>query len=247
MAFIPRLPTFDTEVQYSSYDPDDEIWLLWEDLVGQIYTPQRGPDDEQGGNLYFVYPKEDNVLVGGAQRHDMDKGDTLKIEYPTGSGEFHLFNVEEVFPRWLGFPNEHLMAILRRLTEAQETERTGVGIPSATESQCFITPDPATGLVASADPGSGTVGVEQMYLSVIVKDTFGNVLSGINCFSAPSDSTDLWYSPLTPDPSISNGSGLGEWLIGRLSAGTCDFAVQIERSPGDYIYATGQPKTATWS
>lgn len=247
MVFIPRLPSFNTEVQYSNYDPDTEGWLPWGELAGQIYTPQRGPDDEEGGNLYFVYPKEDNVLTGGAQRHDMDKGDTLKIEYPTGSGEFHLFNVEEVFPRWLGFPNEHLMAILRRLTAAQETERSGLGVPSATESQCFISPEPATGLISSADPSSGTVGVELMILSIVVKDSFGNQLAGFNCFSGPDDSTDLWYSPLTPDPQVSDDSSPTLWVIGRLTPGTVNFTVQVERSPGDYIVATGSPKTAAWS
>jgi len=102
------------------YDPVTETWAEQTPIRGQIYTPQRTQDDENGGLIFFMYPKESNLLRDAYDYDDRGRADVIAIDYPTGNILKRLCRVREVQPRWLRFPNEHLLASLERLT-AYET------------------------------------------------------------------------------------------------------------------------------
>lgn len=123
MPFSPRLPTFNTECAWFKWDPDAELYIEQESITGQVYTPQRGQDDDNAGLLYFVYPKGADVLHDPYDYSDAaGPSDVLIIEYPKDSASYRAFKVREVSPRWLGFPNEHLMVSLQRLTQEEMLE-----------------------------------------------------------------------------------------------------------------------------
>jgi hypothetical protein len=64
--------------------------------------------------MYFQYPK----AHAGVIRDPFDGvADVLSMTHPGGAVKG--YRVREVLPRWLGFPNEHFIASLARLTDAQ--------------------------------------------------------------------------------------------------------------------------------
>lgn len=120
MAFIPRLPTWhNTVTVYRKTGVD--VWAELGELFGQLYTPLRNQDDEPGGLMYFEFPKA--PLPSGAPwlfPRDSFNGepDVLELDLP-GSNGLQAYRVREVRGRWIGFPNEHLICDLQRMTAAE--------------------------------------------------------------------------------------------------------------------------------
>lgn len=136
MGFVARLPTFHNEVQVHVYDPVSGLYLDPIPLTGQIYTPQRGQDDEAAGLLYLMYPKAMDILHDPYDYNTADIADVIEIEFPTGSGLTRLYAVREVCPRWLGFANEHLIASLKRMSA---TEAVAIPLFNVTINTYLIT------------------------------------------------------------------------------------------------------------
>lgn len=127
MPLIFRLPSFTTDLVWYKYGPDDGTYTEQVPITGQVYTPLRNPDDEQGGLLYFVYPKESDLL---SDRYDYNTGgaaDVVAITFPSEGGRTRGYRVRECIPRWLKFVNEHLMVSLERLSAAEFDAVVGGG------------------------------------------------------------------------------------------------------------------------
>lgn len=125
MPFIASLPTFHNAVAVWKYDPLSDTYEEEEEaLTGQVYTQLRTQDDNTQGTLYFEYPKEEDRLRDVADYNRQGKADILVLDFPTGAPRNLTYMVRDVQPRWLGFPNEHLMATLDRLSPAEFTTYT---------------------------------------------------------------------------------------------------------------------------
>lgn len=112
MAFIPKLPTWHNTV--TVYRATDGVWNLLGTITGQVYTPLRNQDDEDGGLIYFQYPKSTAIVL-----RDEFQGEADIVEIPMPGGlPVQIYYVRDVRPRWLGFPNEHLIADLQRVRTA---------------------------------------------------------------------------------------------------------------------------------
>jgi len=123
MAFVPRLPTFQCSVNVWKYDPDTDTYSENEDpLIGQVYTQLRNQDDNTQGTLYFEYPKEDDILRDLKDYNDVGKSDVVVIHFPSNAPRDCFYMCRDVQPRWLEFPNEHLMATLVRLSDLEWNE-----------------------------------------------------------------------------------------------------------------------------
>lgn len=119
MAFIPNLPTWHNTVTVYKFDPALRTYGLYpQSITGQVYTPQRTQDEQTGETLYFVYPKTKDFLRGLKDYNDVGRADVITFSIPHGEPGARLvgYEVREVQPRWLKFPNQHLMATLQRLT-----------------------------------------------------------------------------------------------------------------------------------
>lgn len=110
--FRPRLPTWHNTVQ--TYRKTGDVWASNGSILGQVYTPLRNQDDEEGGLIYFEYP----IQSATALRDGFDGiADAVGITFPGGAVKG--YRVREVLPRWLGFPNQHMIASLQRLRSDQ--------------------------------------------------------------------------------------------------------------------------------
>lgn len=120
-----RKPTWHNEVEVYNYNVATDAWGLGDPITGQIYTGQRGQDDESGMNMYFEYPKEDDRLRDHKDHDGSVRTDAILLSFPTemtepleGAREVG-FWVREVEPRWLGFVNEHIIASLEKMTPSE--------------------------------------------------------------------------------------------------------------------------------
>ena len=152
MPFIPRLPTWNTTVGYLTYDAIADAWVDGGTILGQIYHPHRGQPGTMFGDLYFVYPKESDVLkdprVYGIDPWEQSPpyGDIVAMQFPSVGGGTYQYWVLQVHPRWLGFPNEHLCARLRMVTvpavEPTDPDPPGEPVPlditvfTASDGEC---------------------------------------------------------------------------------------------------------------
>jgi len=120
MAINFKLPSFTTPVEVWKLQPDHASWVkMDDDLTGQLYTAKRHGDDEEESSTYFVYPKEDDVLLDRIDYGGIANSDVVVIAFPTGAARRVGYRVREVQPRWLRFSNEHLQATLQKLTPAE--------------------------------------------------------------------------------------------------------------------------------
>jgi hypothetical protein len=120
MAFTPRLPTFNSLVDVYKYRPATADWELQDDQLGcQVYTQLRTQDEDGGGTLYLEYDQEDDVLRDKFDYNNDGNADVVIVYFPTANPREVGYRVRDVQPRWLMFPNEHIMATLERLTPAE--------------------------------------------------------------------------------------------------------------------------------
>lgn len=126
MAFVPKLPSWQITVQV--YRNTAGVWANVGEIFGQVYTPLRNQDDESGGLLYFMMPK--NQVTPPYKGNPGPFGwliprtpyegvaDVIEIPLPGGNGTV-AYQVRDVRPRWLGFPNEHILVDLQRLAPSE--------------------------------------------------------------------------------------------------------------------------------
>jgi hypothetical protein len=117
MAFVPHLPTWINTAELYRVNAVT-LATTFEALVpGQLYYPRRGPASSSLGELYFLHPLTSNVLLEEGQL-PTNLFHLLRLEVPSGSGLYKGYGVRLVYGRWLGFPNEHLVARVQQLTHA---------------------------------------------------------------------------------------------------------------------------------
>lgn len=121
-----KQPSYTTDVNVWKWMPDDLIWVQEEaPLQGQVYTPIRNADEEEGGLLYFVYRSINDVLRDEIDYGNTGRSDVISFGFPLRpetAARTVAYRVTDVQPRWLKFTNEHLMATLRKLTPAEWAE-----------------------------------------------------------------------------------------------------------------------------
>jgi len=119
MPFIPKLPTWHNIVTF--YRLTDDVWEEAGQCLGQLYTPLRNQDDEQGGLMYFEFPKAQlPSLAPWLFPRDSFNGvaDVAEFDLPGSNGR-QAYRVREVRGRWTGFPNEHLLCDMQRMASHQ--------------------------------------------------------------------------------------------------------------------------------
>lgn len=145
MAFVPKLPTWQHTVEV--YRKTADTWAAAGSIFGQVYTPLRNQDDEDGGLLYLMMPKEEitppykgnpGPFPWMMPRSPYDGiADVIEISLPGGNGVV-AYEVRDVRPRWLAFPNEHILVDLQRLN----TNQWNVSIHRPPPSPPPTDPDP---------------------------------------------------------------------------------------------------------
>lgn len=115
MAFVPKQPTFLLDVTPWSFDIATRVRTMGTTFKAQMYPPIRTSDNEGSSDGYIVYPKANNVLKDPRQYNNAGT-DALTFAW---LGMTWGFVVEQVLPRWISFPNEHLMCLVRRMTLAE--------------------------------------------------------------------------------------------------------------------------------
>jgi len=113
--FVPRLPTWNLECQAYTLDPETGTRSAGAGFVAQMYPPLRGSDQVGASDAYLVYPKESNAL------HDPTEYDNVGMDAVVFSwnGQTWGWLVQQVLPRWAGFPNQHYLALLKRMTATE--------------------------------------------------------------------------------------------------------------------------------
>jgi len=186
MAFTPKFPTWNTEVSVYKLNPTLRTYSVHVlTITGQVYTPQRTQDEDVKDTQYFVYPKEKDLLRGYVDYGNIGLGDCIVFGFPINAPRQVGYMVRLVQPRWLHFPNEHLMATLIRLTPAQleivldgeQFPATGDGLPVLPVWNMEFTPylphptldlyfqgEPFTGQLYALEPMAEVLGYEAMYV-----------------------------------------------------------------------------------
>jgi len=115
LPFVPKLPTWNTTFANWIFNPATGERELGAGFSGQLYPPFRSSDNVGPSDAYVVYPK--TVL----ELHDPAEYDNLGNDaiITTWQGITWGFVVVQVLPRWANFPNEHFLALLRRMTAAE--------------------------------------------------------------------------------------------------------------------------------
>lgn len=124
MAFVPKLPTFNVTVEVWQYQLAEDYWEeTLEELPSQVYTQLRTQDGDAKGTLYLEYAKENDWLRDYVDYGNIGKTDAVVIRFPTTEDVRYVgYWVRDVQPRWLGFPNEHIMATLEKMTPDELNE-----------------------------------------------------------------------------------------------------------------------------
>lgn len=136
MAYVPRLPTWNLTVNRYSFNLADRTRTAGASFLAQMYPPVRTSDNEGASDGYLVYPKESDVLKDPREYNGLGN-DAITITY---LGKVYGFVVEQVLPRFAAFPNQHLMALLRRMTADELTNILGpVALPGADPLPAFDT------------------------------------------------------------------------------------------------------------
>jgi len=197
MAISFKKPTWHNEVTVWKWNADDLVWDDAGTITGQLYTPLRNADDEDSGLLYFEYPKEDDLL---RDRWDYDNSgdlDGITFSFPTGGPREVGYWVEDVLPRWFGFSNEHLIAVLRKMTTAEKDNvKSGNAQPQTpsvlSQLSANVTTRPADGISA-------------IQFTLILRDASGIPIpppgpltivpsgNGVITTPNPDDTSDGWY------------------------------------------------------
>lgn len=129
MAFIPRLPTWNLSVTPYQYQPATRTRVAIANVLMQMYPPLRTSDNEGSSDGYLVYPKENDVFKDPREYND---GGSDAVVF-TWNGKLWAFVIEQVLPRFAGFPNGHLMALVRRMSADEFTDILGPLPPSGVE------------------------------------------------------------------------------------------------------------------
>lgn len=125
-----KTPTFQTTLDFWQYDPDADKWNQRGQIIGQLYTPSRTMDDPVGGQLFFEYSREHDLLRDSFFYEANGKADVLIVPFPTGNPRVHGYRVRDISPRFYRFVNEHLHASLMRLTPSELSEVMGNNMPA---------------------------------------------------------------------------------------------------------------------
>lgn len=238
MPFIPKLPTWNTEVAVLTWNPGTETFLPGGGFTGQLYHPHRGQPGTMFGDLYLVYPKEDDIIKD-PRVYDIDPwvdeppyGDVVEFTWPTVGGSSKRYWVLQVHPRWLGFPNEHICARLRLMT--------------ATASDIVVTQP-----VMTWDGPGGSFATDGTCLDC---DTFDDTLMDIDFISAglwrgssftwPCIGVDVRWEVFFTDPAVAtlrlretiSGTTVKQWIADRTGwNGTDDLTFDIDGGTGDLL------------
>lgn len=164
--FIPKLPTWNLAVTPWTFNPGTGEREAGAAFEGQLYPPLRTSDNLGPSDCYLVYPKEVDALHDPCQ---YDNAGTDAILF-THLGITYGFVVQQVIPRWATFPNQHYLALLRRMTEAEiATIEIPQGDEGASGLPSFPTPAEVWHVVAEV-PGATLKG-ETMVQGVAMEMT----------------------------------------------------------------------------
>lgn len=215
-----RLPTWILTVTPYTLDPISGVRTAGIPFPAQMYPPVRTSDNQGASDGYLVYPKDVDALHDPS---DYNLVGTDAVTFPW-NGKTWSYNVIQVLPRWAGFPNEHLLALLDRMTaEAALTPHLPVpAVPLIPPG----TPDCGMGTIAvSATPVLVGTSVD---VTVTVRDADGTGVPGVSVtvyhwpFSLPSMVSYTLGRTLTTD-----GSGQAVFAVVDLAAETITVAAYI--------------------
>lgn len=195
MPFIPKLPTWNTEITPYLWQNDEQTFIPGIPFQGQVYTMKRVAEVEGVEAMYVVYPKEE-MQLRDPKIWDRLVGDAISFLH---RGNRRYWFVFQQAPRWLNFPNEHNMVLITELNKTQKDEllallATWVPDPAQSEIQVVIG-------TAFAD------GVSALELLVIARNAAGQVIPGASASIAASSANP------TPAPASQNTDANGEALF----------------------------------
>lgn len=112
---VYHLPTWNTWITPWRFDIATRTRTMGTQFKGQMYPPIRTSDNEGASDGYLVYPKTNDVF---RDPKEFNQAGTDAFTF-AWNGKTWGYVVEQVLPRWMNFPNEHLLAIVRRMTQAE--------------------------------------------------------------------------------------------------------------------------------
>lgn len=189
MGFVPRLPTWNTDFTPYLYDAATDTWAEGVVFEGQLYTMKRVAEVLGTEAMYVVHPKEDDQLRDPTQLRPF-RWDVITFDW---RGVQTWWFVEQHVPRWLGFPNEHKLALIRRMTQDEIDLVLNNLPPHAGNSTIEVDP-----LSVIAD------GVEAVAVTVTLRDHLGRTLPNRYVVVTPSDNA----VSLAPAAVMTDSSGV---------------------------------------
>lgn len=133
MAFVARLPTWNTDVTVWRSEGLG-VYSEHATIRGQPYTPYRSQDNPGTiGEMYLEFPIAYWSDVRDPARDLLLEPDVVTFEFPAGN--VITFEVASVLPRWTNFPNQHCIALLvprRGLAEPPAPDDPAMPPPNAT-------------------------------------------------------------------------------------------------------------------
>lgn len=207
-----KLPTWHNTVSVWNWDEGSNLWIEGDEIEGQIYTPLRNSDDDESGLLYFEYPKERDEIRDRWDHNNTGKRDFITFAFPTGAPRTVGYWVEDVLPRWFEFTNEHIIAVLKKMTPAELTHATSGN------------PDPQTPanetIILHAEPDTQLANnLYEVSVTLRVLDRFGNVIFTGHDFTLTSTGSVTIFGP---NPQSSFG-GTCTWTARNTVAETTHF------------------------